>query len=69
MAAGGAAFYHGRDTLPGGFMLWDRHDLERYERWLASAQGGYAFAQECRLLEWLTAAWPRRGMSCRAASR
>jgi len=44
-------------------MLWDRHDLERYERWLASPRGAYALAQECRLLEWLTAPWPRRGRS------
>lgn len=42
-------------------MLWDRHDLERYERWLASPRGSYALVQECHLLEWLTAAWPRRG--------
>jgi len=42
-------------------MLWDRHDLERYERWLSSPQGGYALEREFHLLEWLTAAWPRRG--------
>jgi SAM-dependent methyltransferase len=42
-------------------MLWDRHDLERYERWLASPRGTYALVQECHLLEWLTAPWPRRG--------
>jgi SAM-dependent methyltransferase len=42
-------------------MLWDRHDLDRYERWLASPPGAYALAQECRLFEWLTSAWPRRG--------
>lgn len=41
-------------------MLWDRHDLERYERWLATPHGAYALAQECRLLEWVTAGWPRR---------
>lgn len=44
-------------------MLWDRQDLERYERWLDSPQGAYALAREFRLLEWLTAAWPRRGRS------
>jgi SAM-dependent methyltransferase len=44
-------------------MLWDRHDLEHYERWLASPTGAYALAQEFRLLEWLTAPWPRRGRS------
>ena len=42
-------------------MLWDRHDLDLYERWLASLPGAYALTQECRLLEWLTSAWPRRG--------
>lgn len=42
-------------------MHWDRTDLERYERWLASRGGSYAFTQECRLLESLTAGWPRRG--------
>jgi SAM-dependent methyltransferase len=42
-------------------MLWDRHDLERYERWLASPRGAYALACECRLLESLMAGWPRRG--------
>jgi len=42
-------------------MLWDRHDLDRYERWLSSGPGSYALIQECHLLEWLTAAWPRRG--------
>lgn len=42
-------------------MLWDRHDLERYNRWLASPRGAYALVCECRLLEWLTAGWPRRG--------
>ena len=42
-------------------MLWDRHDLERYNHWLASPRGAYALSCECRLLEWLTAGWPRRG--------
>jgi len=42
-------------------MLWDRRDLERYERWLSSPQGSYALLSEFHLLEWLTAAWPRRG--------
>jgi len=42
-------------------MLWDRHDLERYERWLSSREGAYALHCEFHLLEWLSAAWPRRG--------
>jgi len=42
-------------------MYWDRSDLERYERWLATPSGAYAFARECRLIEKQTAAWPRRG--------
>lgn len=42
-------------------MLWDRHDLERFERWLASPRGAFALSCECRLLEWLARAWPRRG--------
>lgn len=42
-------------------MPWDRSDLEIYERWLASPRGAYAFARECRLIEKLTACWPRRG--------
>jgi len=44
-------------------MLWDRHDLELYERWLDSPKGSYALARECALLECLTSAWPRRGRS------
>jgi len=44
-------------------MLWDRHDLELYERWLESPRGSYALARECALLEWLTSSWPRRGRS------
>ena len=42
-------------------MLWDRHDLDRYERWLSSKEGAYALECEFHLLERLTAAWPRRG--------
>ena len=42
-------------------MLWDRNDLDRYDRWLSSPRGSYALACEARLLEWLTAGWPRRG--------
>lgn len=42
-------------------MLWDLEDLRRYERWLASPAGAFAFAQERRLFEALTACWPRRG--------
>ena len=42
-------------------MLWDKDDLARYERWHATPAGTYALTQECRLLERLTAGWPRRG--------
>lgn len=42
-------------------MLWDKDDLVRYERWHASQAGAYALAQECHLLERLSAGWPRRG--------
>ncbi len=42
-------------------MLWDRSDLERYERWLNSPRGSYALERECALFECLTAPWPRRG--------
>lgn len=44
-------------------MLWDRHDLARYERWLTSPRGEYALARECHLLECLMSGWPRRGRS------
>lgn len=42
-------------------MLWDKDDLARYERWHATQAGAFALAQECHLLERLTAGWPRRG--------
>lgn len=42
-------------------MIWDLEDLRRHECWLASPAGAFAFAQERRLFEALTACWPRRG--------
>ncbi|GAB6037813.1 class I SAM-dependent methyltransferase [Fundidesulfovibrio butyratiphilus] len=42
-------------------MLWDLDDLRRHENWLTSRAGAFAFAQERRLFEALTACWPRQG--------
>jgi len=42
-------------------MLWDRHDLGRYERWISSHSGSYALEREFQLLERLMATWPKRG--------
>ena len=42
-------------------MLWDAHDLARYEKWHHTEAGAFALAQEFRLLARLTATWPRRG--------
>lgn len=40
---------------------WDRETARRYDAWFATPAGRFALKQEIRLLEHMTADWPRRG--------
>lgn len=41
--------------------MWDCDTARRYDAWFATPPGRFALAREIRLLERLTADWPRRG--------
>ena len=40
---------------------WDKETARRYDAWFQTPQGEFALKREIRLLEHMTAAWPRRG--------
>lgn len=41
--------------------MWDRETARRYDAWYATPTGQFALGREIRLLERMTADWPRRG--------
>jgi SAM-dependent methyltransferase len=41
--------------------MWDREVARRYDAWFQTPQGTFALKREIRLLERMTATWPRRG--------
>lgn len=42
-------------------MKWDQETAKRYEAWFQTPSGLFALKREIRLLEQMTADWPRRG--------
>ncbi|WP_428563456.1 MAG: class I SAM-dependent methyltransferase [Solidesulfovibrio sp. DCME] len=41
--------------------MWDSQTAQRYDAWFQTPPGAFALAREIRLIERLTAGWPRRG--------
>jgi len=41
--------------------MWDKDVARRYDAWFQTPAGAFALKQEIRLLERMTAGWPRRG--------
>ena len=41
--------------------MWDKETARRYDAWFQTEVGAFALKREMRLLERMTAAWPRRG--------
>lgn len=41
--------------------MWDKETARRYDAWFQTGPGAFALRREMRLLERMTAAWPRRG--------
>ena len=41
--------------------MWDKETARRYDAWFQTEAGAFALKRELRLLERMTAAWPRRG--------
>lgn len=41
--------------------MWDSETARRYDAWFRTPPGAFALAREIRLIERLTAGWPRRG--------
>ena len=41
--------------------MWDSETARRYDAWFQTPPGAFALSREIRLLERMTAGWPRRG--------
>lgn len=41
--------------------MWDKETARRYDAWFQTPPGAFALKREIRLLECMTAGWPRRG--------